>query len=106
MSNAKQRPAQPPRRQPNTLERWSAPILLRLSRGPRWAFPAVTGLLLLGGLFIVNPWISSVLLAFLGLFLTWLVALSWSLLTVTARLVRILVILGVVMMIVGKFQNA
>lgn len=104
MSNAKQ--PQPVRRQPNALERISAPILLKLHRGPRWIFPVFTALLLLGGLFVTQPVFSAVMLAVLGLFLSWLVALSWSLLSWTARLVRVMVIIGVVMMIVGKFQNA
>ncbi|MEY3697060.1 MAG: hypothetical protein RJA41_710 [Actinomycetota bacterium] len=73
---------------PNKLHQISAPILLFIHSLPRVVFPLVTAGILLGGLFATNSTIGGVLLLLLGAILGWLIALSWSLLTPTARVVR------------------
>ena len=89
----------------STLERLSAPALLRLHAMPRWTFPAVTALLLLGGLLTTNAVMSAVLLGILLALLLWLISLSWSLLSWTARLMRILVLGALAMVIAGRLQG-
>jgi hypothetical protein len=73
---------------PNKLHELSAPILLFIHSLPRVVFPLVTAGILLGGLFATNSAIGGILLLTLGLILGWLIALSWSLLSPTARIVR------------------
>ena len=77
---------------PNKLHVISAPILLFIHSLPRVVFPLFTAALLLGGLFATNSTIGGVLLLSVGLILGWLIALSWQLLTPTARVVRSLVL--------------
>ncbi len=77
---------------PNKLHEISAPILLFIHSLPRVVFPLFTAALLLGGLFAKNSTIGGVLLLSVGLILGWLIALSWQLLTPTARVVRSLVL--------------
>ena len=60
----------------SALQRFSAPILLRLHGMPRWLFPIFTALLLVGGLLINNTIIATALLGALTLILLWLVALG------------------------------
>lgn len=76
----------------STLQRLSTPILLRLHGMPRWLFPFLTALLLVGGLLIGNTVIATTLLALLTLILLWLVALSWPILATVARIMRLLVL--------------
>lgn len=76
----------------SALQRFSAPILLRLHGMPRWLFPIFTALLLVGGLLINNTIIATALLGALTLILLWLVALSWPILATVARIMRLLVL--------------
>ena len=87
------------------LERMSAPVLLRLHGMPRWIVPFVTAVLLVGGLLTSNAILAAVLVGLLLLLLLWLVALSWPLLSVFARLLRGAVIVGLVMVIIGRIQG-
>lgn len=73
---------------PNRLQQISAPVLLFIHSLPRFVFPLFTAAILLGGLFATNSIIGGTLLVVLGLILGWLIALSWSLLTPTAQIVR------------------
>lgn len=91
-----------PQRPRSALERFSAPLLLRLHGTPRWAFPLLTAALLLGGLLVPTPWLAALLLALLMLLLAWLVALSWPLLSPTARIMRLLVLGGLGMVAYGR----
>ncbi|HVQ89048.1 MAG TPA: DUF6703 family protein [Actinomycetes bacterium] len=72
-------------------ERISAPYLLRLHAAPRWLLAVVLAALLVVGLLVKGP-IGAVLLLLLALFLAWLAAVSWRLLTPSARLIRFLVV--------------
>ena len=80
---------------PNKLHQISAPALLFIHSLPRFVFPLATAAILLGGLFATNPIVGGALLIVVGLILGWLVALSWSLLTPTARVVRSLMLVVV-----------
>lgn len=84
--------ARPSAANTSTLQRLSTPILLRLHGMPRWLFPFLTALLLVGGLLIGNTIIATTLLALLTLILLWLVALSWPILATVARIMRLLVL--------------
>lgn len=59
---------------------------------PKLVLPIVMGALLLAGLLIPFP-LAGLLLVLLGLLLMWLVALSWPALEVSARAIRVIVIL-------------
>lgn len=87
------------------LQQLSAPVLLFIHSLPRWVFPVFTALLLLGGLFVANGLIGGVLLLLLAVVLGWLVALSWSLLTPTARLMRVLVLCVTIGYAIGRFTG-
>lgn len=89
----------------SALQRYSAPLLLRMHGLPRWLFPVFTALLLVGGLLVPNAIAATVLLSLLGLILLWLVALSWPILRPIARLMRVLVLGALVMVIVGRAQG-
>lgn len=86
-------------------QQFSAPILLFIHSLPRWVFPVFTALLLLGGLFVANGVIGGVLLLLLAVVLGWLVALSWSLLTPTARVMRVLVLGVTIGYAIGRFTG-
>lgn len=112
MAKPTRRPAPParvrgadPARPRSAVERFSAPILLRLHGLPRWLFPLFTALLLLGGLMVGNAVLAAVLLSVLLLLLLWLIALSWPLLTPLARLMRLAVLVGLGFVIVNRLQG-
>lgn len=94
-----------PARPRTRLEQWSAPVLLRLHGMPRWLFPFVTGILLVGGLMVANPVIAAIFLSLLLLMLLWLIALSWPLLSPVARLMRGAVLLSLLMVIIARAQG-
>ena len=98
------RPTQPSagRRPPaggsrSSLERASTPLLLQLRRIPRWIMVVLPAVLLFGGL--VMPvglaWLGGLLLALVGVFLGWLLLLSWPVLSMSSRLLRLIVIVAV-----------
>ena len=80
---------------PNNLHKISAPILLFIHSLPRLVFPIFTAAILLGGLFATSSVLGGSLLLLLGLILAWLIALSWTLLTPIARIVRSLMLVMV-----------
>ena len=86
-------------------ERASAPVLLFLSRLPRWVFPVVLAAILLTGMLIPSPVIGGILLSLIVIALGWLVALSWPLLSLPSRLLRLLVVGGLVLVVYGKFSG-
>lgn len=77
-----------------TLERYSAPALVTLHSLPRWLVPAGLALLLFVGLVLSGSWawLGALFLAVIGLFVLWLSALSWPILTASSRLVRVVVV--------------
>jgi hypothetical protein len=73
------------------LERFSAPLLVQLSRVPRWMLVGVLLGLTVGGLLLENA-VGAVLLLILGLFIAWLAVIAWSTLTPVGRLARLVVV--------------
>ncbi len=57
---------------------------------PRWVIPASLGVALFFGLVLTSPWAGLLLLG-IGVFLSWLTALSWPLITPASRLLRTIV---------------
>lgn len=102
-------PAQPPR-QPTSnprgnLERASIPILTRLLSVPRWLIVVAMGTFLFLGLIQTGglSWLGGIFLLIVGVFLAWLLALSWPVLTPGRRLTRIVVVAAVLGIAVLKF---
>jgi hypothetical protein len=60
---------------------------------PRWLVPVVLAILLVAGLAISGP-LGAILLLVLGLFLAWLVFLSWPALPATTRIIRLVIVVG------------
>jgi hypothetical protein len=73
------------------LETVSAPLLTKLHLMPRWIFPVLTTAILLLGLFIAGP-IGAIFLVFLVIMLTWLLILSWPVISVGSRLIRVVAV--------------
>lgn len=94
-----------PARPRTALERLSAPVLLRLHGMPRWLFPFLTGILLVGGLMVTNLIIATIFLTLLMLMLLWLIALSWPLLSVVARLMRSAVLVSLLLVTIARAQG-
>lgn len=86
------------------LEIASAGPLMLLSRMPKWIVPAVLALLLVAGLAIQSPW-SALFLVPVALFLAWLLALAWPVLTTRGRLMRLVVVLLVVAAAIARFVS-
>ena len=80
------------------LERFSAPLLVRLHAMPRWLVPILLGVFLLTGLISSGSWIwlGAVLLGIVTLFVAWLSALAWPVLTPGSRLARVIVTIALV----------
>jgi len=84
-------PASPWRR---ALERWSAVPLLVLHKMPTWLVPVVLAVLLLAGL--AAPWAwAGVFLLVVGVFLGWLLLLSWPITSGSGRLLRLVAVVAV-----------
>ena len=79
----------------NAFERMSAPYLLRLHAAPRWLLAVVLAAFLVVGLLVEGP-IGATLLFLVALFLGWLAAIGWRLLSPGARVVRVLIVALVV----------
>jgi hypothetical protein len=91
--------------QPSRLAQWSAPILLFIHGLPRFVFPVFTLAILLAGLFIGDGRIGAIFLVVLGLILWWLLALSWRLLTPTAKAMRVILLGVVAAYALGRFTG-
>lgn len=76
------------------LEALSARPLIVMNGLPRWLMPVILAILLVAGLVISGP-IGAALLGVLGLFLAWLVFLSWPALPATTRIIRIVIVAGI-----------
>ena len=93
----KQQPAAPP---PTgfrpALERFSAPLVLKLHAMPRWLVPILLAVFLFVGLITSGPWtwLGALLLGIVTLFVAWLSALAWPVLTPGSRLARVIITLA------------
>ncbi len=76
-----------------TLERYSAGPLVTLHGLPRWLVPVALAVLLFVGLLLSGTWgwLGALFLIVIGLFVTWLTALSWPILTPSSKLIRVVV---------------
>jgi hypothetical protein len=63
------------------------------------------GLLLLAGMLVPSPVVGGLLLVVLVIVLGWLLALSWPLLGMPQRLLRLVVVLGIALVTFGKFTG-
>lgn len=95
-------PAAPPARR--TLERFSAPVLIRLHAMPRWIVPVVLAAALFGGLVMPTSWawLGALLLVLTAVFVGWLTSLSWPILTPAARAVRVVLVVALLGIAVYK----
>lgn len=89
----------------NTLQQRSAPLILFLSQLPRWAFPLLMALLLIAGLMVPWGWVGGLLLLVLVAVLAWLTALSWPLLSLPGRLLRLITIGAAVAVAFARFTG-
>jgi hypothetical protein len=98
------KPASPARRR---FEEFSYPIVEWLNRLPKFVVIVAPGLLLFLGLIQTGTWawLGGVLLLIVAALLGWLTALSWPVIAVRSRIVRIVVILVVVGFAGFKFSG-
>jgi hypothetical protein len=107
-------PRGPQRQSPKTapgsrgaLERISYPLLTALLRVPRWlvvvllATAFTLGLIQTGDL----AWLGGVLLGLVALFLGWLLALAWPVLTPGRRTIRLVTVVAALGVAILKFQG-
>jgi hypothetical protein len=87
--------------EPSSVERWSAPVLLRLAAVPRWLFVLVLAGVFLAGLMLQGV-LGGVLLLLIALFLAWLAALGWPKYSPGGRLLRVFVVLVVAYVAASK----
>lgn len=81
----------PADREPTPLERFSAPLLVLLSRIPRWLLIVIVLALTFGGL-LIDSALGGVLLLVMALFLVWLAIIGWPRLSATGRVLRLLTV--------------
>ena len=89
-----------------SLEKASVGPLFVLNRLPRLLVPLILGALLLAGLALPSPWAALLMLP-VAVFLLWLLALAWPVLSVSGRVMRIIavavVVVATVLRLAGKF---
>lgn len=92
-----------------TLEVKTGPLLVMMHRLPRWALPVGLALALFFGLVLTGTWawLGALLLLVIAVFLGWLLALSWPMLSGSSRFIRLVVVLAVagvaVLKVTGNF---
>lgn len=85
-------------------QRASLPLLMFLTRMPRWLTVVVLASLLVLGVIQTGPlaWLGALILLCVALFFAWLLALSWPRISPAGRLLRALVVLALVMAAIFK----
>ncbi|MHC8497046.1 MAG: DUF6703 family protein [Actinomycetes bacterium] len=93
--------------QDSALHRISMPIMRTLTRLPRWLLLVLTGLFLLLGLIQTGDllWLGVVFLSIVTIFFAWLLALSWPVVGVSGRILRLLVVAALVGITILKSQG-
>lgn len=86
------------------LERYSIRPLHFFRRLPKLVLPIVMGLFLFLGLFLPTPLAGAFLLV-LGVFLGWLLALSWPALNVGSRWLRVVVVIAIIAAAFWRFAG-
>lgn len=89
------------------LERRSYPLVMALTRVPRWLVVVVMALCLFFGLIQSGSlaWLGGVLLTIVSIFLGWLLVLSWPVIGMGSRLIRLVTVLAVLGIAVLKFMG-
>jgi hypothetical protein len=79
-------------------EDFSLPMVERLNRLPRFLIIITPGVLLFLGLIQTGPlaWVGGILLLLVAVILAWLTALSWPVITLRSKIVRVVVVLVVI----------
>ena len=104
-------PGGPPRRPSSSgraaLERRSYPILVSLTRVPRWILVVVMAVCMVTGLMLSDAlaWLGSLLLLVVAFFLGWLLALSWPIIGARSRALRLLTVVALVGIAVLKVTS-
>ena len=98
-------PANQPSSMRPQLEKASLPILLRLTRVPRWLLVVGIALCLFLGLVMPRSlsWLGGILLLIVAFFLGWLLALSWPVINGQSKFLRVLIVIVVVLLALFKF---
>lgn len=90
-------------------EEASLPIIRTLAGLPRWLVVITPAILLVLGLVLTGPlaWLGAIFLIVILIFITWLTALSWPVITPGSRILRTIVVLALagvtVMKLLGRF---
>ncbi len=89
-------------------ERKSFPVLAKVTAAPRWLLVVGLGSSLLLGLILSDSWawLGAVFLLIVAVFLGWLLALSWPLLSSGRRFLRLLVVGALVGMSILKLGGS
>jgi len=87
------------------LEKASMPVLMRLTRVPRWLLVVTIALCLFLGLVMPRSlsWLGGILLLIVAFFLGWLLALSWPVINGQSKFLRVLIVIVVVLLALFKF---
>jgi hypothetical protein len=98
-------PANQPASMRPQLEKASMPVLMRLTRVPRWLLVVGIALCLFVGLVLPRSlsWLGGILLLIVAFFLGWLLALSWPVLNGQSKFLRTLIVIVVVLLALFKF---
>lgn len=80
-----------------TLEVKTGPLLVMIHSMPRWVLPVTLAAALFFGLLLDGSWawLGAILLGIIAVFLAWLLALSWPLLSASSRVIRVVVVFAV-----------
>ena len=91
----------------SALEKKSYPLLVTLQRVPRWVMVVLPAALLFLGLIQTGglAWLGGILLLLVAVFLAWLLVLSWPVLTMGSRTLRLVTVVAVVGIAIFKFMG-
>lgn len=80
------------------LHRASLPVMVFLTRFPRWLLLILTGLFLFLGLIQTGEWtwLGVVFLSIVTVFFAWLLALSWPAVPTAGRIMRLIVVVALI----------
>ena len=82
-------------------ERWSRPWLLRMQLLPNFVIPAILGVMLFLGLALPWAW-AGLLLVAIAVFMFWLTAVSWPVISPGSRALRMVVNVGILALGVAR----
>ena len=86
------------------VERVSAPLLVRLTRMPKFVLPVALIVLLFSG-FYNNGVLGGLFLAVVDVFIGWLIYLSWPVDTGKKRVIRVLILLVLILLTTSQFSK-